>query len=143
MPSTTPTAGGLTITVDVSRVTALYSRAPEIVNKWLNKAVKAGMIDLQMRGGDSGGANADLFQFKNPVPPRTGTLASRFRESIALQDLIGSIGNSDGAGGYNPYYARYVLRQNNYLDRIAKDAWNDIQSDFDQAVRGIASELNG
>ena len=109
-----------------------YREAPAIVEKWLNRAIKAGVIEVDKRTDDSG--NSGLFQFQTPRAERTGYLALSFAFGKVFRNLYAETGPT-------AYYAKFVLRNNPFLQRIAKDTEPDFQKHVDEAVEEITKEM--
>ena len=86
------------------------------------------------------------FQFKYPIPPRTGKLAQSFAfgKKVSPSGLQASIGPTARNKGY--YYPAAVYygwgqKPNKYMDRIAAAAQPGIQKHFDKAVDTIVTNL--
>ena len=123
------------IDIDVyglSKIEKIYRRAPEVIRRRLNNAIKMSVMEILKRtddGGDSG-----LFQFRTPRASRTGYIALSFRYGITISDLEASIGPT-------ARYAPRVHRNNPFMKRIAEAAKPDIEKHFADEVNKAILEV--
>lgn len=135
----------ITMRIQVQNLEQLRSnfhRAPQTALKYLSKATKAGIFEVEKQAVDRN------FQFKTPRHLRTGRLALSFANGryIAPGGLSGSIGPTalSRSGFYYPgavYYGTRYITPNPYMDRIAKAAEPDVSRHFEKAVELFVDDL--
>lgn len=113
----------------ISRLSAMYSRRPAVVKNYMNKAISAGIFEIEKQAVD------DNFQFKTPRAFRTGWLQRSFKFGIVLQDWVGAIGPI-------AEYAPYVHQRNPFMERIARKAQPFVQKHFQDALNLIVEDLS-
>lgn len=113
----------------ISQLNAMYARRPEVVRKYMNKAVAAGIFEIEKQAVD------ENFQFVTPRPLRTGYLQRSFKFGMHLGDLTGSIGPT-------AEYAPTVHKRNPFMERIAKVSQPQVQKHFETAMKFITEDLN-
>ena len=118
----------------LQRIERLFTVAPLVTNKWLNKAISASILEVQKEAVDSN------FQFKTPRAFRTGLLQQSFKFGLVKRDGYASIGPT-------VRYAEAVhdgtsrIRPNPFMLRIAKAAEPKIQKHFNKAGDNIEKEI--
>lgn len=110
----------------------MYRRAPDVVRRRLNNAIKMSVFEILKKADDGG--NSGLFQFRTPRAKRTGYLALSFRYGITISDLEASIGPT-------ARYAPRVHRNNPFMTRIAEAAKPDIEKHFAEEVNKAILEI--
>lgn len=113
----------------ISNLNAMYKRRPEVVKKYMNKAIQAGIFEIEKQAVD------DNFQFKTPRSLRTGYLQRSFKFGILFGDLSGAIGPT-------AEYAPRVHERNPFMHRIARASQPQVQKHFEQALKLIVEDLN-
>lgn len=108
------------------------NKSQATVKNYANKAITASIFEVQKRTGDRG--TGAYFNFKTPRSQRTGRLARSFGTNIFIKDLFGRIGPRTS-------YAKYVYKNNKYVDRIYKAAERDIKKHFDKALEKIKNSF--
>lgn len=114
-----------------------FRRAPNLALKYLSRATKAGILEVEKQADDSN------FQFKTPRAQRTGQLQRSFAHGRRF-----SADGLRGAIGPTVFYAPYVyfgtnrgLRPNRYMDRIAKAAEPAVNKHFEKAIDTFINEI--
>lgn len=113
----------------ISKLSAMYARRPAVVKNYMNKAISAGIFEIEKQAVDQN------FQFKTPRPFRTGYLQRSFKFGIVLGDLMGAIGPT-------VEYAPFVHRRNPFMERIANKAQPFVQKHFEEALKLIVDDLS-
>lgn len=112
----------------ISKLKEMYAKRPEVVRKYINKAISASIFEVERQAIDSN------FQFKTPRAFRTGYLQRSFKFGMQLGDLIGQIGPT-------AEYAPYVHRKNPFMYRVASASQPYIQKHFEDALKLIVQDL--
>lgn len=118
----------------LEKIEGYFKVAPLVTRKWLSKAIKAGILEVQKQAVDSN------FQFKTPRPFRTGLLQQSFKFGLVIRDTYASIGPT-------VRYAEFVhegtsrVTANPFMIRIAKASEKDVQKHFDKAGENIEKEI--
>lgn len=112
----------------LNEIKKAWAKRPEIVKKYMNKAIEASMFQLEKD------ANDNQFQFKTPRALRTGMLQLSFKHGIISRDLFGSIGPTVN-------YAPKVHQNNPFMPRIAQSSQPYVQKYFEQALGFIVEDL--
>lgn len=113
----------------ISQLSSMYARRPKVVREYMNKAISAGIFEIEKQAVDSN------FQFKTPRSLRTGYLQRSFKFGIVLGDLTGAIGPT-------ARYARKVHQNNPFMYRIANMSQPRVQKHFEDALKFIVDDLN-
>lgn len=118
----------------LQRIQNYFLVAPLSTKKWLNKAIKAGILEVSKEAVDSN------FQFKTPRPLRTGLLQQSFKFGLVIRDGYASVGPTVRyAEAVHEGTAR--ITANPFMLRIAKAAEPKIQKHFDKAGANIEKEI--
>lgn len=114
-----------------------FERAPSLTLKYLARAVKASIIEVDKQAIDPN------FRFKTPRSKRSGMLLTTWG-----QDKEFSRGGLTGQTGPTRDYAPYVyygtsrgIKPNKYIDRIADAAEPKINKHFNDAADIIVEKL--
>lgn len=113
----------------ISKLSAMYARRPEVVKKYMNKAISAGIFEIEKQAVDQN------FQFITPRALRTGYLQRSFKFGIVLQDMMGAIGPT-------ARYARKVHMRNPFMYRISRASQPFVQKHFEEALKIIVEDLS-
>ena len=112
----------------LDRLRAQFQKAPTIVTSWMNRAIKAGIFEIEKEATDTN------FMFKTPRSLRTGYLQRSFKFGMKFGDLVGEIGPT-------AEYAGKVHQNNPFMPRIANAANTSIVKHFTDALNGITKEM--
>ncbi len=113
----------------VTDIRAAFKRRPEVVNRYINRAIEASIFEIEKNATDQN------FQFKTPRAKRTGLLQRSFKFGIVTRDFFGAIGPT-------VRYASKVHENNPFMQRIALASQPFVQRHFDTALQYIAEDLN-
>lgn len=119
---------------NLARLQQAFAIGPMVTRTWVNKAIKAGILEVSKQAVDSN------FQFKTPRAFRTGLLQQSFKFGLVIRDMYASVGPTvryaetvhEGLKGYTA---------NPFMQRIGKAAQPDIQKHFDKAADNAAEEI--
>ena len=130
----------ISLTVSGTNLDALRSnfrKAPATTLKYLAKATKAAIFEVEKQATDSN------FQFKTPRAFRTGYLSLSFAygRSFDRSSLRGTIGPTAAYAPYVYHGTRSGIAPNPYMDRIAKAAEPGVNRHFEDAVDLIVTEI--
>lgn len=119
-----------------------FKIAPIATRKALNKAVQAGLAEISKRQGDSDGG---LYQFRTRRAKRTGMLAQMFKLNTATaMRTVRSTRLGFYAETFSTVkYADDIVEQydNNFYQRILKDALPDISKHNKDAIEGVLKKI--
>lgn len=113
----------------VRDVRAAFKRRPEVVKRYINRAIEASIFEIEKNAVDQN------FQFVTPRAKRTGLLQRSFKFGIRTMDFFGAIGPT-------VRYASKVHENNPFMQRIAVASQPQVQRHFDTAMQYIAEDLN-
>lgn len=113
----------------LNQLRSAYERRPEIVKKYINRAIQASIFEIERNATDQN------FQFKTPRSFRTGYLQRSFKFGMTFQDFFGSIGPV-------AQYAAKVHQYNQFMPRIALASQPKIQRFFEEALEVIVDDLS-
>lgn len=119
-----------------------FKKAPALTLKYLSRATKASILEVEKKTGDGGSSN--LFRFVTPRAKRTGQLAQSFGRGrrFSPDGLSGSIGPrvhyADDVYSGRAYRSG---KPNKYMDRIARAAEPEVKKHFEEATEIIVSKL--
>lgn len=119
---------------NLPRIKQAFAVAPLLTRKWVNKAIKAGILEVSKQAVDSN------FRFKTPRAFRTGLLQQSFKFGLVVRDMYASVGPTvryaetvhEGLRGYTA---------NPFMQRIGKAAEPGVQKHFDKAADNVAEEI--
>lgn len=126
-----------TVTVEIKNLPKFkqaFAVAPLLTKRWMNKAIKASILEVSKQAVDSN------FQFVTPRPFRTGLLQQSFKFGLVVRDMYASVGPT-------VRYAEYVhegtgrITANPFMLRIAEAAQPEIDRHFGKAADNIAEEI--
>jgi hypothetical protein len=115
---------------NLDRLRANVARSPDLALKYLAKATKAAIFEVEKQAIDSN------FQFKTPRVFRTGRLSLSFAHGRVFENngLRGRIGPTATSGKDHFYYPGKVHQTNPYMERIAKVAEPHVVGHFEKAI---------
>lgn len=122
---------------NLDELRANFAKAPGITLKYLAKATKAAIFEVEKQATD------DNFRFKTPRALRSGYLALSFGYGrfIAPSGLYGSIGPTAHYARHVYYGTRRGIAANPFMDRIAAKAEPHVNAHFEKAVDLVVSEI--
>lgn len=112
----------------LNQIKAAWAKRPDIVKKYMNKAIEASMFQLEKDANDGN------FRFKTPRSLRTGFLQESFKYGIISRDLYGSIGPTAN-------YAPIVHRNNPFMPRVAQASQPYVKKYFEDALKIIVEDI--
>lgn len=122
----------------LAELRANFQKFPEVVTRWLNKAIQASIAEIHKNADDSG--DSGFFEFKTPRSQRTGYLALSFGLGIKFGNMYGEIGPTANYAG--TVYRGYGSRSPNpYMDRIVKGSEAKVNTYFADALDEITKEI--
>lgn len=125
---------------NLKELRANFRRAPAITLKYLARATKAAVFEVESNVTEGG-----IMQFKTPRAKRSGNLVARWGQGnargFAPSGLQGYTGPSVAYAPYVYFGTRRGIRPNKYMDRIAKAAEKGVQKHFDDAVEKIVDNI--